>query len=141
VRKYFPTKEVLFQNCTRAFGETLNLPDLTELGAIAGAEERIEAGVTELCRVHEAMFGYAWLSAQQRGYSPTLDAEMAAYESLADAVADLITPPGSPRAALVRGLLDYLTYRALRLSARLSEQAAAAELAATVRTLIISGGR
>jgi AcrR family transcriptional regulator len=140
VRKYFPTREALFQNCTRTFAETLTLPDLAELGAIEDAQERIEASVAELCRVHEAMFGYAWLGAQQRKDSPTLDAEMTAYEGLADAMSDMIAPPGSPRAELVRGLLDYLTYRALRLSARLSGQAAAAELAATIQTLILSEG-
>jgi hypothetical protein len=81
------------------------------------------------------MFGYAWLGAQQRGHSPTLEREMTAYEGLADAVAEIVTPPGSTRAALVRGLLDSLTYRALRQSGRLSEQEAAAELAAAIRAL------
>ena len=99
VRKHFPTREALFQNCTRAFAETLTLPDLPALAAINDRRQRIEAGVAELCRIHEAMFGYAWLSAQQRKDSPTLDAEMTAYEGLADAVAEIITPPGSARAA------------------------------------------
>ncbi|MFC1689418.1 TetR/AcrR family transcriptional regulator [Pseudomonadota bacterium] len=139
VRKHFPTKETLFQDCTRTFAETLTLPDLAELGGIADAQRRIEASVAELCRIHEAMFGYAWLCAQQRSHSPTLDREMSAYEGLADAVADIVTPSGSTRAALVRGLLDFLTYRALRLSGRLSEQAAAAELAATIQALTFSG--
>ena len=31
VRKHFPTKETLFKNCTRAFAETLILPDLERL--------------------------------------------------------------------------------------------------------------
>jgi len=135
VRKHFPTKETLFQNCTRTFAETLTLPDLKQLAAIADARQRTEASVSELCRVHEAMFGYAWLGAQQRGNSPTLDSEMAAYEGLADAVADIVTPAGSSRTALIRGLLDFLTYRALRQSGRLSEQAAAAQLAATIQAL------
>ena len=138
VRKYFPTKETLFQNCTRTFAENLILPDLAELGRIADAQRRIDASVAELCRIHEAMLGYAWLCAQQRKDSPTLDAEMTAYEGLADAVADIVTPPGSTRAALIRGLLDFLTYRALRLSGRLSEQEAAAELASTIQTLTFS---
>ncbi|MCW8873393.1 MAG: TetR/AcrR family transcriptional regulator [Xanthomonadales bacterium] len=135
VRKHFPTKETLFQNCTRTFAETLTLPDLKQLAAIADARQRTEASVSELCRVHEAMFGYAWLGAQQRGNSPTLDSEMAAYEGLADAVAAIIAPADSARAALVRGLLDFLTYRALRLSGRLSEQEAASQLGATILTL------
>lgn len=141
VRKHFPTKEMLFQNCTRTFAETLVLPDLAELAGITNARRRIQASVAELCRIHEAMFGYAWLGAQQREQSPTLDREMAAYESLADAVAELVTPAGSPQARLIRGLLDFLSYRALRLSAGLSEKEAAAELAAAVQALIHSGGR
>lgn len=139
VRKHFPTKETLFQGCTRTFAETLTLPDLAALSAISDRERRIAESVAELCRIHEAMFGYAWLGAQQRGDSPTLDREMAAYEGLADAVAEIVTPPGSPRAALIRGLLDFLTYRALRQSRRLSAQFAAAELAATIQTLTLSG--
>jgi AcrR family transcriptional regulator len=135
VRKHFPTKETLFKNCTRAFAETLILPDLVALGAITDTQRRIETSVAELCRIHEAMFGYAWLCSQQRGNSPTLDSEMAAYEGLADAVADIVTPAGSSRTALIRGLLDFLTYRALRQSGRLSEQAAAAQLAATIQAL------
>jgi len=139
VRKHFPTRETLFQNCTRAFAETLVLPDLGELRGIADARQRIEASVVELCRVHEAMFGYAWLGAQQRDGSPALEREMAAYEGLANAIAEIVMPPGSTHAALVRGLLDFLTYRALRLSGRLSGRETAAELTRTIRTLTLSG--
>ena len=54
-------------------------------------------------------------------------------------MSDLVTSPGSPKAALIRGLLDFLTYRALRQSGNLSEHEVAAELAATVCTLTLSG--
>jgi len=135
VRKHFPTKETLFQNCTRTFAETLRLPDLAALQAIPDRQQRKQQSIAELCRIHEAMFGYAWLGAQLRGDSPTLDHEMAAYEGLADAVTALITPPGSPRAALIRALLDFLSYRALRLSGQFSEQEAAAELSAIIQAL------
>ena len=141
VRKHFPTKEMLFQNCTRTFIETLTLPDLPTLGEIADPVERIEAGVNELCRIHEAMFGYAWLGAHQRKDSPTLEAEMAAYEGLADAVSGLIAPHGTAEAAPVRGLLDFLTYRAMRLSGRLSPGQAREELTNIVKTLISGAGR
>jgi AcrR family transcriptional regulator len=140
VRKHFPTREALFQGCTRAFAETLDLPDLSALAAIGDPAQRIEASVAELCRIHEAMFGYAWLGAQQRQDSPTLDAEMNAYEGLADAVAELITPPGAAKAALIRGLLDFLTYRALRLSGRLSGREAVAELTGTLHLLTSGAG-
>jgi len=141
VRKHFPTKEMLFQNCTRTFAESLALPDLAELAAITDARQRLQASVAELCRIHEAMSGYAWLGAHQRADSPTLEREMAAYEGLADAVAGIVTPPDSSRAGLIRALLDFLSYRALRLSGRLSEQEATSELTAMIQALIDSGGR
>jgi AcrR family transcriptional regulator len=139
LRKHFPSKETLFGHCTRTFAETLTMPDLPALGAITEPAQRIEQGVSELCRMHEAMFGYAWLSAQQRKDSPTLDAVMNAYEGLADAIAGIITPAGSSKASLVRGLLDFLSYRALRLSGRLSPERTKEELIATLRQLILEG--
>jgi AcrR family transcriptional regulator len=138
LRKHFPNKEALFQNCTRTFAETLEMPDLQALGQITGSSECIRENVSELCRIHEAMFGYAWLSAQQRKDSPTLDGEMKGYEGLTDAIAANITSTDSSKAPMVRGLLDFLTYRALRLSAKLSPEKAAAELTATIH-LLISG--
>jgi len=141
VRKHFPTKEKLFQNCTRTFAETLSPPDLEALAEIAEPVPRIEASIYELCRIHEAMFGYAWLGAHQRKDSPTLDAEMAAYDGLVDAVSDLVAPHGTARAAPVRGLLDFLTYRAMRLSGRLSPGQAREELTTIVKTLISGAGR
>jgi len=141
VRKHFPTKETLFQNCTRTFAETLTLPDPEALGEITDPVERIEASVSELCRIHEAMFGYAWLGAHQRKVSPNLEAEMAAYDTLADAVSDLVAPHGTAKAAPVRGLLDFLTYRAMRLSGRLSPGQAREELTIIVKTLISGADR
>ncbi len=122
LRKYFPSKEVLFRSCTQAFGETLAMPDLAALGTIEDISKRIEQNVSELCRMHEAMFGYAWLGAQQRHSSPTLDAVMNDYEGLADAIAGIITAQDSQKHPLVRGLLDFLSYRALRLSGKLSPE-------------------
>ena len=136
LRKYFPTKEALFQNCTRAFAETVTMPDLTALGAITKPRQRLEQSVTELCRIHEAMFGYAWLGALQRKDSATLDAVMSEYEGLADAVAEIITPADSPKASLIRALLDFLTYRSLRLSGQLSPESAARELIANLKQFV-----
>lgn len=137
LRKHFPSKEAIFEGCTRTFAETLTMPDMPALGSISGPVERIEQNVSELCRMHEAMFGYAWLSAFQRKDSPTLDAEMNAYEGLADAIAGNITPAGSSKASLVRGLLDFLTYRALRLSGKLSPEKAREELITTIQQLLL----
>jgi len=136
LRKHFPSKESLFQNCTRAFAETLEMPDLSALGEITQPDRRIRESVSELCRIHEAMFGYAWLSAHQRKDSATLDAEMRGYEGLTDAIAQIITPAGSSKASLIRSLLDFLTYRALRLSGQLTPEKAKEELITTLDLLI-----
>ena len=128
VRKYFPTKESLFRDCTRTFAETLTLPDFEALASMTEPEARHELCVSELCRIHEAMFGYAWLSTHARRESATLDAEMEAYEGLADAITDILVPESGTDWSVTRGLLDFLTYRALRLSGGLSPEEARREL-------------
>ena len=75
----------------------------------------------------------------KRKDSPTLDAEMRAYEGLTDAIAGIITPAGSSKASLVRGLVDFLSYPALRLSGRLSPEKTKDELIATLHQLILEG--
>ena len=90
VRKHFPTKEVLYQNCTQTFAATLTLPDIKSLAAIKSPAECLRQCVHELCRLHESMFGYAWLAVLERQNSPTLDAVMSDYESLADAIEKII---------------------------------------------------
>ena len=139
IRKHFPNKESLFRGCTRTFAESLTLPDLEALSGISDPVERLESCVSELCRIHEAMFGYAWLSAHARSESPTLDAEMKAYEGLADAVTEIVVRDRSNHAPVIRGLLDFLTYRALRLSGNLSAARVQQEMISIVRPLVLSG--
>lgn len=137
LRKYFPTKESLFQDCTKTFANTLTMPDLQELGKINDPADCIRENIYELCRIHEAMFGYAWLSAHQRKNSPTLDGEMKGYEGLTDAITGNITAINSTKSSLVRGMLDFLTYRALRLSAELSPEKVREQITATVHLLLL----
>ena len=139
LRKHFPTKEDLYRNCTRTFAESLTMPDLVALGRIATPARRVEESISELCRIHEAMFGYAWTSAHFRKESPTLDAEMIGYEELADAITEIVIPKDRPKAPLIRGLVDFLTYRALRLSGRLSPEEVRQELIATIRPIVMGG--
>ena len=136
VRKHFPTKEALFQECTKTFTDSLRLPDLEALKEIKEPSKRLEKSVSEICRIHESMFGYAWLSAYRRKEFQALDAVMSAYEELTDRIVENISPLNTPRASLVRGLLDFLTYRALRLSGRLSPDIARDELIATLRLFV-----
>jgi len=141
LRKHFPSKESLFQNCTRTFAETLTMPDLAALGEINDPEQRIRNSISELCRIHEAMFGYAWLSEQQRKDSPTLDTEMTGYEGLTDAIVGIVTPPGFTKAPLVRGLLDFLSYRALRLSGKLPPEEVTEELISMINLLMTGSAK
>jgi len=136
VRKYFPTKESLFQDCTHRFSESLTMPDLEALARIVEPAERHARCIAELCRIHEAMFGYAWFGAHARSDSPTLDAVMQAYEGLVDAMVDLIVPENLSRRPLLRGLLDFLSYRALRLSGQLSPEELPRELITITRPLL-----
>lgn len=141
LRKHFPSKESLFQNCTRTFAETLTMPDLAALGKINDPKQRIRKSISELCRIHEAMFGYAWLSEHQRKGSPTLDAEMIGYEGLTDAIVEIVTPPGFTKAPLVRGLLDFLSYRALRLSGKLPPEEVTEELISMINLLMTGSAK
>jgi AcrR family transcriptional regulator len=136
VRKHFPTKEALFQECTKTFTDSLRLPDLEALKEIKEPSKRLEESVSEICRIHESMFGYAWFSTYRRKEFQALDAVMSAYEELTDGIAENISPLNTPRASLVRGLLDFLTYRALRLSGRLSPDIARDELIATLSLFV-----
>lgn len=137
LRKHFPTKEALYRSCTRTFAATLVIPDLAALGKITAPGRRLKESVAELCRIHESMFGYAWLGAQRRNDSPTLDAEMNTYGGLADAITEIIDPKDRRKASVIRGLLDFLTYRALRLAGRLSPEEVCTELAATISLLVL----
>ena len=79
------------------------------------------------------MFGYAWFSAHARRDSPTLDGEMKAYEGLADAMADIIAPQDRDRKPALRGMIDFLTWRALRVAGGLSPEQARTELVTLIR--------
>ena len=136
VRKHFPTKEDLYSDCTRTFGERLTMPDLDAVSKIRDAAKRRRTAVSELCRIHEAMHGYAWLSAHARETSPVLDRVMSEYEGLADVIAGIVVPHSSGRGRVVRGLLDFLTYRALRFSGCLSAEETTQELVGAIEALL-----
>ena len=112
------------------------MPDLDALSKISRPAQRIKQAIYELCRIHDSMFGYAWISAYERQNSPALDAVMGDYEGLADAIAQIVTPAGSAKAPVVRSLLDFLTYRALRTSGNLSAHQLKDELVAVISTLV-----
>ena len=137
LRKHYPNKEAIFGDCTRAFADSLAMPDLAALGEITEPVRRFEESVSELCRIHEAMFGYAWLASHMRKDSPTLDATMSAYDEMTDAFSQIIAREVPGKNPLIRGLVDFLTYRALRLSGDLTPEQARNELTAALRPLVL----
>ena len=139
VRKHYPSKEDLYRDCTRTFAESLTMPDLDALGRIPDSARRAEEAISELCRIHDAMFGYAWFGAHAREDSPTLSAVMKAYDGLADSITEIVVQKDPSRYSVVRGFLDYLTYRALRLSGGLAPEPARQELIAAIRPLVTEG--
>lgn len=138
VRKHYPTKEHLFRDCTGTFAESLVMPDPAAIAQIADDRLRLDRAIRELCCVHEAMFGYAWHSAYLRSESPTLDEIMAGYEQLADALAEVVVPAESPVHGLVRGLLDFLSWRALRTSGALTPEQATDSVVETIERILRS---
>jgi AcrR family transcriptional regulator len=136
VRKHFPTKEELYRNCTTTFAEGLILPDIAALENMTDPARRVGEAVGELCRIHEAMSGYAWFSARERQSSPVLDEVLGRYEGLADEITRIVTVGNPLRAPVVRGFLDFLTYRALRHSGRLSPEQVKNEMIAVVGSML-----
>lgn len=140
VRKHYATKEDLFSDCTQAFGESLEMPDPDSIARIPDVDNRTEFAIRELFRVHEAMLGYAWHSAHWRFESPTIDSVMTAYEELTNAITAIVAPE-KISIGLIRGLLDFLTYRALRLSGGLDPEQAVAQITHTILELKTNEGR
>ncbi len=61
---------------------------------------------------------------------------MSDYEGLADAITGIITAQDPQKYSLVRGLVDFLSYRALRLSGKLSPEQAKVQLTDTLQQII-----
>jgi hypothetical protein len=61
---------------------------------------------------------------------------MCAYEGLTDAIANIVLPADSPKSPLVRGLLDFLSYRALRRSGSLSPERTREELTKLLQQIL-----
>jgi AcrR family transcriptional regulator len=136
VRKHYATKEAVFRDCTRAFSEQVVMPDVAAIAVLPDRRARIEAAIGELARMHALMFGYAWHSAYLRDESPSLDAIMQQYDDLVDALSEVIAPAGSTKSQTIRGLTDFLSYRALRVSGGLSPEEVADELRETACLLL-----
>ena len=116
VNKYFPTREDLFAACTGHVATTLEYPEQDALVAIADRNSRIQQVVTEVFRLHEQIFGVSWTGYKLEDESPVLAKATADQEDFVNRMVDnlQIKDPDSLR-SFAQGLLNPLTYRALRL--------------------------
>jgi AcrR family transcriptional regulator len=129
IRKHFPTRENLFENCTAWGSRYADDPDIDRIAATEDAGERVRLAVQETFAFYESLFGHIWLSYLHQRESPVLAAAVVELEELCDQVAELALAPWplrAGRAAEARGMtvgfLSFLTYRALRHDGGLSPE-------------------
>lgn len=127
VRKHFPTREDLFQNCTAYGLHAAPMPDVNALGRVDDAVERTERAVREVYSLHESLLGQTWVAFQLEQESPVMAATLRQIEDVVSDVAEAVLeawPADEASRASLRGqiaaLLSPLTYRALRLHGGLS---------------------
>lgn len=130
VRKHFPNRERLFENCV-LFG--LHGAPEVDVAAVAAVEdqcERVPAAVERIYAFHEHLLGQMWSAYQLAGESPALAGAVRDVEELVFELAGAVVGPAAEGAGalqgFVSGMLSPLTYRALRLSGGLSPQEAVA---------------
>jgi AcrR family transcriptional regulator len=133
VQRHFPTREVIFAACTAHVRDHLTLPSLEVLAHIEDPGARLLELVRQVYALHEATFGVTWTAFQLEQESPAMAQARARSDAfIAAAVAVLLQDPtGHPASAeqataagFACGLLNPLTYRALRLKGGLTPEQA-----------------
>ena len=122
VNKYFPTREDLFTACTGHVADTLDYPSPEALAAIEDRGERIQQLVEAVYTLHEETFGTAWTGYKLEDESPVMAQAMIDYENFIGVLVESLLhdwegKSGTPSSlsSFIRGLLNPLTYRAIRL--------------------------
>ena len=139
LNKHFPTREDLFDACTRHHRSQLETPEPEDLAAIADRGARLYQVVLNVNRIHEQSFGHSWTGYKLEDESPAMTLAMQDYEGFIAVFVDILLEDWTGNAddakttvAFVCGLLNPLTYRALRLRNGLSFDEATAQLAKTL---------
>lgn len=139
VNKYFPTREDLFGACTKHLAGSLDYVAPEDLSAIQDPVERVYATVRQIFSLHEQTFGQSWTGYTLEDESPVMAKAMDDYEQLVDALAGAILNgqrDQTIKQEFVRGLLNPLTYRALRLKQGLSFDDAVEQMVLALRKLL-----
>jgi AcrR family transcriptional regulator len=119
VRKYFSTREELYAGCTDWGMQFALVPRLHDLAAIEEPEERLRECISQLHRFYDSLFGQMWMAHLHRESSEVLQRLLGELENLQTSIVNIaLAPwekePGSAQVrGLMRGLVSFLTYRAL----------------------------
>ncbi len=139
VRKHFPTRELLFEGCTAYGMHQVTLPDVGAIASIADPVERTREAARQAYATHEQLFGQVWGAYRLEDESPALAAVLAQSDELLEVIAGLIVdawPLDEDRVKQTRGfvigLLNPLTYRALRRYGGLTPEQATEQTQATL---------
>jgi AcrR family transcriptional regulator len=149
VRKHFPKREILFENCTAYGMHFVSMPDIDAIQQVDDPSDRTERAVREVYSLHESLIGQTWTAFKYEQESSALAATLKQIDDLVSLVADVVLEvwPSAqeareaPRRVLI-AMLSPLTYRALRVHGGLEPAEAVAQTAAMlVRTLTASAAR
>src|SRR5687767_5466557 len=129
VRKHFPNRELLFENCTAWGLHHAPVPDLEQLARTESATDRMCSGLAQVYALYESIFGQMWWGYVYVHESPVMQRVMAEGEEMVDQTVDLVMEPwgsfpgdsGEAR-GYVRGLFSFFTYYALRHDGGLSPE-------------------
>ena len=118
VRKHFPTRESIFENCTAYGLHLVSPPDLASIRQLSDPLSRAKAAVREAYSFHEALLGQTWSAFKYEHESSALAAVLVQIDDLvsliADAVLEIWPEPGVTGRGVLIAMLGPLTYRALR---------------------------
>ena len=146
VRKHFPTREILFENCTAYGMHLVSMPDLEGLRKVDDPIERTEQAISEVYSLHESLLGQVWSAFKFERESPALAATLRQIEDLLSLVADAVLavwPLAEDAQYMTRrqviAMLSPLTYRALRVHGGLSPAEAVANTASMLIGALLAG--
>nr|ART39597.1 J525 [uncultured bacterium] len=107
------------------------MPDLDLLGATADPAERLRLAVRQTYAFYESLFGQIWGTYKLQDESPVLASTLTQLGEFQAEIVDLVVAAWMPvllrsgeARGLVIGLLNFLTYRALRHDGGLSPEQA-----------------
>ena len=149
VRKHFPTRELLFENCTAYGLHLVRMPDIEALRRVEDPIERTDRATREVYSLYESLFGQIWTAFKYEHESPALAATLRQIDDLVSIVAELVLEvwPAATGArdagrSILSAMLSPLTYRAMRVHGGLEAAEAVAQTASMlVATLTANASR